>query len=73
MNQCHHFGNRRSGPNHLAPTAQNGRSVSPKRSRAESEGRDQEGEFQPFKPRRPRKVAYGNSKVTMDGAEAAPV
>ena len=26
-----------------------------------------------YKPRRPRKVAYGKSKVSIDGAEAAPV
>ena len=54
-----------------------GRSVSPKRSREESEndgsGGQANGQFQTVPPRRPRKVTYGRSKVTMEGAEAAPV
>ena len=51
-----------------------GRSASPKRSRDDLENSGQrEGQFQPVLPRRPRKVTYGNSKVTMEGAEAAPV
>ena len=35
--------------------------------------RDGDGQFQVVPPRRPRKVTYGNSKVNMDGAEAAPI
>ena len=56
-----------------AARASLGRSVSPKRAR--EEGGASGGHHEQFKPvqRRPRKVNYGKSKVTIDGAEAAPV
>ena len=49
-----------------------GRSGSPKRPREDGET-DGGGQYQTVPPRKPRKVTYGKSKVTMDGAEAAPV
>ena len=52
------------------------RSVSPKRGRDGNEvgGHGEgEGQFHVVPPRKPRKVTYGNSKVTMEGAEAAPI
>ena len=62
---------------HQGGGQQGGRSVSPKRPRQDSEdaGVDgqQGGKFQTVPPRKPRKVTYGKSKVTMEGAEAAPV
>ena len=53
---------------------QRGRSVSPKRAREDGDeaGNGGNGRYQTVN-RKPRKVTYGKSKVTMDGAEAAPI
>ena len=56
---------------HLGAGQQRDRSVSPKRRRED----DEHGRGRPFQTvnRKPRKVIYGKSKITMDGAEAAPI
>ena len=59
----------RQSSSHLEPRGSSSRSVSPKRPRED----DDADQFQKPKNRSPRKVAYGKSKVTIEGAEAAPV
>ena len=67
----HHGGGHQGG-------GHQGRYVSPKRSREESnnengDNNQQDGEWRKPPHRKPRKVTYGKSKVTIEGAEAAPV
>ena len=69
-NQVGHLGAGHRGGGHLGGGQQRGRSVSPKRGRNDDEGAD-DGPYQTVPPRKPRKVTYGKSKITMEGAEAA--
>ena len=58
---------------YLGAGQERGRSVSPKRRREDSDNDGAGGvPFQTIQ-RKPRKVTYGKSQVTMDGAEAAPI
>ena len=63
-------------PGGRQPGANGGPSVSPKRPREDGDngagGGQQDGQFK-LPHRRPRKVTYVKSKVTVEGAEAAPV
>ena len=63
-------------PGGRQPGSHGGRSVSPKRAREDGDngagGGQHDGQFK-LPHRRPRKVTYGKSKVTVEGAEAAPV